>query len=57
VLGIVESPAFLDRSLSSTPDHNSVQRDKSTLKAEVGSDGRIRALIAAKPLQVSGGSR
>jgi mono/diheme cytochrome c family protein len=57
VLGIVESPAFTERSLTVAPTHNSAQPDKSTLKAEAGSDSHIRAFIAAKPLQVAGGAR
>jgi hypothetical protein len=57
VLGIVESPAFTERGLPAVPVHNGPQPDKSTLKADIGSEGRIRALIATKPLQVAGGSR
>ena len=54
VLGIVESPAFTERS---APAHESSRSDRSVLKAEAGSEGRTRALIAAKPLQVAGGVR
>jgi hypothetical protein len=57
VLGIVESPAFTERSVPAVPAHKNAQPDKSTLKAEAGSEGHTHALIAAKPLQVAGGSR
>jgi len=54
VLGIVESPAFTERSV---PVHKSTDPDKSVLKADAGSESRTRTLLNAKPLQVSGGSR
>jgi hypothetical protein len=55
VLGIVESPAFAERS---TPARkNCASADKSVLKAETGSDEHTHALLAAKPLQLAGGSR
>jgi len=57
VLGIVESPAFTERSVPATPAHKNAQPDKSTLKAEAGGEDRAHAVIAAKPLQVGGGSR
>jgi mono/diheme cytochrome c family protein len=57
VLSIVESPAFTERSVPATPAHKNAQPDKSTLKAEAGGEDRTHAVIAAKPLQVAGGSR
>ncbi len=54
VLGIVESPAFTERS---APARKSAEADKSVLKAEAESDGHTHTLIVAKPLQVAGGSR
>ena len=54
VLGIVESPAFTERS---TATQKNTEADKSVLKADAGNDGRKRAILTAKPLQVSGGSR
>ncbi len=50
VLGIVESPAFTERS---APARKSAESDKSVLKADAGSDGPIHAFIATKPLQVA----
>lgn len=53
VLGIVESPAFTQRSAANP----NAQPDQSVLKAEGGSDSRTRALLSAKPLPAAGGSR
>jgi hypothetical protein len=57
VLGIVESPAFTQRSVPVAPAHKTEEPGKPVLKAESGSDGHTHALIDAKPLQVAGGSR
>ena len=54
VLGIVESPAFTKRNLS-TPGKSVL--DQTVLKADAGADGHTHALLTAKPLQFAGGSR
>jgi len=57
VLGIVESPAFMKRAAPAAPGHKSTEQDKSTLKADAGSEGRAHGAIAAKPLQFARGAR
>jgi len=57
LLGIVESPAFTERSVPAVPARDNAQPDKSRLKAQSGSDDRIRAALPGKPSQVAGGSR
>ncbi len=54
ILGIVESPAFTERNV---PASRNPGLGKSLLKAGAGSDPRTRAVLAAKPLEVAGGSR
>jgi len=57
VQGIVESHAFTERGIPTAPAQKDTQPEKSTLKAESDGESRTHALIAAKPLQVSGGLR
>lgn len=54
VLGIVESPAFTERS---SPPSKTSRQDKSVLKADTRTDGHTHALLAAKPLEVAGGAQ
>ena len=54
VVGIVESPAFTERS---APSSKSTAPDKSVLKADGGAERRTHDLIAAKPIHIAGGSR
>jgi mono/diheme cytochrome c family protein len=58
VLGIVESPAFTERSVSATPQLP--QRAKpagSTLKADAGSPNRLNTLLKRSAAPIAGGSR
>ena len=58
VLGIVESPAFRERSVPVTaPVKGKAQPSCPALKAEAGTDARLDMLLKAKPLPVAGGSR
>lgn len=54
VLGIVESPAFTERSVPALRNSGS---DKSVLRAEAAGDRHTQALLDTKPLQIAGGSR
>jgi hypothetical protein len=57
VLGIVESPAFTERATAASSGTTNLPSSKPLLKAESGSEDREHALLAAKPLQLAGGSR
>jgi mono/diheme cytochrome c family protein len=58
VLGIVESPAFTERSVPETPGTpRNAQPAKAALKASAGGSGRLDTLLKSSPVQASGGSR
>ncbi len=56
VLGIVESPAFTERSVPEDKDHLQ-QPAKPLLKADVQVQEHEHAVLSAKPLHVDGGAR
>jgi mono/diheme cytochrome c family protein len=58
VLGIVESPAFTERSVpAAQPAPRNAQPASRALKAAAGGSGRLDTLLKSSPLQTSGGSR
>jgi mono/diheme cytochrome c family protein len=58
VLGIVESPAFTERSLPvAAPAPRIAQPATPASKADAGSKERLNQILTSKPLPISGGSR
>jgi hypothetical protein len=60
VLGIVESPAFTERSIPATapaPAQRKAQAPGSTLKADAGTANRLNSLLKPGALAAGGGSR